>query len=235
MSEIVSNLFAVEAAKWEERYQQKYFQDRRDVLDRWLARTRKALGSRALDLGCGTFPMETIFKRHNLSATGLDASREMIDLARGLGREAQHYSGPDLPFDNAAFDCVIMFNVLEFVENPGRFIGEINRVSRPDATLLMTFTNFGGVFRRSLMAVKGVVTAKPHREPDYVLSQFRYADIARMLREAGFEKIGIFRYSWPWAYERLFSWLPDFAVEMFLRNRFFADCVYVEARQKSAR
>lgn len=234
MSEVVSKLFAVEAAKWEARYQQKYFQDRRDVLDRWLTKINKAPDSRALDLGCGTFPMEAVFRQHKLPAIGLDASKEMIDLAHGLGRNAQHYSGSDLPFPETAFDCVIMFNVLEFVDNPHYFVTEVSRVSRPNAALLMTFTNFDGLFRRTVRALKQLISGKVHEEPAYMLNQFRYADIKDMLRGVGFGHIHIFRYSWPWAYEKIFSFLPDWVVELLLRNRVFSDCVYVEACRESA-
>jgi len=50
-----------------------------------------------------------------------------------------HYDGMTLPFDDASFDLVIAFQVLEHVPDPEAFLRETKRVTRPgDRVLIVT-------------------------------------------------------------------------------------------------
>ena len=234
MTDAVSTLFSAEADKWEERYRHRFFQDRLDVLDRWLDRHCQQPIHRAIDIGCGTFPMEAVFKRHGLAAIGLDASREMVSVARGLGRDAVHYSGGTIPFDDQSFDCAILINVLEFVADARHLIREIARISRPSSAVLLTFTNFQSPFRRVARRLNRWATRGRNDEPAYIVSKYRYAAIEALLHEAGFVDIRVFRHSLPWAHDKLFWWLPEFVIDVLFRNNLFSDVIYVEATKASA-
>jgi len=234
LSDAVSRLFSAEAGKWEARYQRKYFQDRLDVLDRWLSVSADRPLHRALDVGCGTFPMAPVFRRHNLPAVGIDIAKDMVAVARDLGRDAIHYSGGNIPFDDKAFDAVILFNVLEFVEDPGRLFSEIGRISRPGAKFLLTFSNFRGPFRLVLSNVKKLAANRRRSDPDYIVGRYGFSTVEKMLNHAGFIDARVFRHSLPWAYERLFSHIPIFVIDLVFRNYLFSDVIYVEAKRSAA-
>lgn len=86
-----------------------------------------------LDVGCGTKPYKKIF--NVASYTGLDfdspANRE-----RGTADDL--YDGGRFPYRDRAFDSILCNQVLEHVFNPNEFLREINRVLKPDGSLLLT-------------------------------------------------------------------------------------------------
>lgn len=95
-----------------------------------------------LDVGTGTGRILEILGPLARSAEGLDASREMLSVARSrieaaglsncLVRQGDMYH---LPYDNGAFDLVTIHQVLHFSDDPGRAISEAARVLRPAGRL----------------------------------------------------------------------------------------------------
>ncbi|MFT4570521.1 MAG: SAM-dependent methyltransferase [Hyphomicrobiaceae bacterium] len=122
-----------------------------------------APGSRVLDLGCGegrhlralrTFP--------GLDTFGLDLGEwevettakslgEMDDIAPeagGASTDAGTWgvvrgSGYELPFADAAFDCVIFSEVLEHLHEEDRVLDEVHRVLRPGGLLALSVPREG--------------------------------------------------------------------------------------------
>jgi SAM-dependent methyltransferase len=85
---------------------------------------------KVLDIGCGNKPYRPWF---NLAAEyiGLDIStdRSQPDII-GLGHT--------LPFEDASFDTVVAFQVLEHVPDPFAVIKEVHRVLKPNGRLIAT-------------------------------------------------------------------------------------------------
>jgi ubiquinone/menaquinone biosynthesis C-methylase UbiE len=105
---------------------------------------RAPLG-RLLDIGTGTGRLLELLADRADSALGLDASREMLALARarlaerGLGsrcsvRQADMYR---LPLADAAFDTVAMQMVLHYAEDPAAALAEAARVLAPGGRILI--------------------------------------------------------------------------------------------------
>lgn len=98
---------------------------------RALSRVLPTLRGRVLDVGCGVKPYRSLF----------DASvRDYV----GLDREGPN-STPDvvgdahsLPFDDASFDAVVSFQVLEHVERPVDCLREMTRAVRPGGDVVFT-------------------------------------------------------------------------------------------------
>jgi ArsR family transcriptional regulator len=104
------------------------------------------IGDRAigdlLDVGTGTGRILEILGPRALSAEGVDASREMLAVARsgieaaGLRncavRQGDMYH---LPFDDGRFDLVTIHQVLHFAESPADAVAEAARVLRPAGRL----------------------------------------------------------------------------------------------------
>jgi len=86
-----------------------------------------------LDVGCGTKPYKQLF---NVSAyIGLE-----IDSVFSRQRDIADYfyDGKKFPFDDASFDSVLCNQVLEHVFNPDEFLEQLNRVLKPNGSLLLT-------------------------------------------------------------------------------------------------
>ncbi|AJY46730.1 ArsR/SmtB family transcription factor [Martelella endophytica] len=95
-----------------------------------------------LDLGTGTGRMLLLLKDVYRRAVGVDASRDMLSVARanldaaGLTRAVVRFGDIlNLPLENEDFDLVIVHQVLHFLENPEVAIREAARVMRPGGRL----------------------------------------------------------------------------------------------------
>lgn len=86
-----------------------------------------------LDVGCGAGETLRSLLGGNLLITGLEPSLQMRNMAeKQLGRRADLHSGvaEDLPFDDNDFNCAVLINTLEFVEDPRKALEETFRVAK---------------------------------------------------------------------------------------------------------
>ncbi|MET3600092.1 ArsR/SmtB family transcription factor [Martelella mangrovi] len=97
-----------------------------------------------LDLGTGTGRMLLLLKDLYRRAVGVDASRDMLAVARanldaeGVTKAAVRLGDIlNLPLENEDFDLVIIHQVLHFLEHPERAIAEAARVMRPGGRLVV--------------------------------------------------------------------------------------------------
>jgi len=93
-----------------------------------------ACGS-VLEVGCGAGAMARAIKRGrpDLQVVGCDISQKAIGLARqdpqGVSFDIGDAYG--LPYRDSSFEAVVMFDVLEHLDEPGRSIREVVRVLSP--------------------------------------------------------------------------------------------------------
>lgn len=97
-----------------------------------------------LDIGTGTGRLLELVAGRADRAIGVDASRDMLALARarlaerGLDRasvrQADMYR---LPFPDAAFDAVTLQMVLHYAEDPAAAVAEAARVAKPDGVVVI--------------------------------------------------------------------------------------------------
>jgi SAM-dependent methyltransferase len=93
----------------------------------------KFLSGKLLDVGCGTKPYMSLFSVDEY--VGLDIDSEH---SRKLGIADEFYDGKVFPFADQEFHAILCNQVLEHVFNPDEFLGEISRVMKPSAKMVLT-------------------------------------------------------------------------------------------------
>ncbi len=97
-----------------------------------------------LDLGTGTGLMLQVLQNSYRHAVGIDASRDMLSVARAnldkagiVKASVRHGDILNLPLEGQDFDLVIIHQVLHFLDQPELAIAEAARVLRPGGRLLI--------------------------------------------------------------------------------------------------
>lgn len=106
--------------------------ERKKLLDKWV------FGKKVLDIGCGTGIYVDYLAKKGFDAVGVDFVKEFIDFAK------KHRQGKflvnnayKLPFKDKSFDTVIMFDVLEHIEDELKVLTEIKRISKNRIILIV--------------------------------------------------------------------------------------------------
>jgi ubiquinone/menaquinone biosynthesis C-methylase UbiE len=99
-------------------------------------------GRRVLDAGCGSGPLSAALRAKGAIVAGFDSSPAMVALARQrLGQEADlqvaDLSKP-LPYDDGAFDDVVVSLVLHYLQDWTAPLAELRRVLKPGGRLLLS-------------------------------------------------------------------------------------------------
>jgi SAM-dependent methyltransferase len=87
-------------------------------------------GQSVLDLGCATGGYSLALSLRGRAVRALDVSEEYVQRARDLGVAAEAYDGESIPIDDDGVDTVILVEVLEHLDEPGRLLAEAHRVAR---------------------------------------------------------------------------------------------------------
>jgi SAM-dependent methyltransferase len=96
---------------------------------------------RVLDIGCGEKPYEAILSEGVTEYIGL----EHPDTTHARDRVDVWGDAHDLPFEDASFDSVCAFHVIEHTAEPARVMAEAARVLRPNGTFLVAVPFMWGV------------------------------------------------------------------------------------------
>lgn len=102
---------------------------------------RYGKGLDVLECGCGTGLLLERIAGFARSATGIDLSPGMLELARSRGLNVHEGSITDLPFADASFDVTCSFKVLAHIPDIGKALAEMTRVTRPGGVILAEFYN----------------------------------------------------------------------------------------------
>ncbi|WP_051837945.1 class I SAM-dependent methyltransferase [Streptomyces sp. NRRL F-2580] len=105
-----------------------------------LALAGDVAGRQILDAGCGSGPLTAALRDRGAVVSGIDASAEMVALARRrLGDDADLHVvdlRDRLPFADGAFDDVVASLVLHYLEDWGPTLAELRRVLKPGGRLI---------------------------------------------------------------------------------------------------
>ena len=97
-----------------------------------------------LEVGCGAGQGLGMLARTARRVVGGDVSKEALSTARhhyGDRIELRQFDAAQMPFPDASFDVVLMFEAIYYVDSPSAFITEAHRILRPDGVLLIVTAN----------------------------------------------------------------------------------------------
>lgn len=101
----------------------------------WSALEQIPDGSAVLEVGSGAGQFIRAIKqlRPEVNCLGCDISIEAVEQARAAHDGVVYARSEEnrLPYENASINAVLIFDVLEHVQNPDQFIEEIKRVLKP--------------------------------------------------------------------------------------------------------
>ncbi len=118
-----------------------------------------APGARVLDVGCGAGFLSNGLAADGYRVTGIDQSAGSLAVARRHAPKNSRvaYRSADayrLPFEDRAFDAVLMMDFLEHVNEPARAIAEAARVLKPQGLLI--FYTFNRTLPAKFLAIHAV-------------------------------------------------------------------------------
>ncbi len=170
---------------------QLLLEDQQRVLDEFLG---NVAGLRILDMATGTGRAALGLARRGAVVTGVDASAEMLEVARRRAGEAalsiEFVEGDAhaLTFANRSFDAVVCLRMLMHVPDWRRALSELCRVSRRqvifDYPALVSTASLQAMWRRAVVTLGGDVEA---------YRVFAAGAIARELSRHGFRIVSTHR------------------------------------------
>jgi len=112
---------------------------------------------RILDVGCADGRLLALLREHGDPAwhlVGVDFDAEAVARCRARGFEAHACRVEDLPEEQGGgFDCVVMLQLIEHVEDPAKIARKVHALLRPGGHFIVETPNLAGLdhrlFRRS--------------------------------------------------------------------------------------
>jgi SAM-dependent methyltransferase len=142
-----------------------------DLLDRVLGTT--SAGRRVLEIGCGAGGMLGPLQRYGVVA-GLDIDHEYVAYCkkRGFG-SVLCGSGYELPFADATFDLVCLFDTIEHIPDEQQALREVRRVLRPGGAVFVSVPAYQWLW-------------SPNDKTAHHCRRYTVSRLRRTLRTAGF-------------------------------------------------
>ncbi|HEX4364443.1 MAG TPA: methyltransferase domain-containing protein [Solirubrobacteraceae bacterium] len=124
-----------------------WYRGRRRVIRAALDGLQLPAACAILDVGCGSGRMLDELRGYGI-ASGLDVSPLAVAAAQARGHVVHLGEAAALPFDDASFDLLTCFDVLEHTLDDRGTLRELARVCRPGGTLLVTVPAYESLWSR---------------------------------------------------------------------------------------
>lgn len=117
-------------------------------------------GNKILDVGSGQGHFVDVAMRYGWDVLGVELSESAVNICKQFGLPAEKVDFFDQVLKPQSFDVITMFEFLEHVASPHRFLIRAQELLKPDGLLYLTTPNFASLGRRSLGANWHII----HRE-----------------------------------------------------------------------
>lgn len=142
------------------------------------------ISGKVLEIGCGEgIVLQRLKDLHD--AFGIDFNRDAIDKVKTRGLKAYPMTIEEFShqFPEIKFDAIAFFHVLEHMENPSAFLGNVSKVLNPNGLVFLSVPNPN---RISLALQRERWDYPPHH-----LCRFSVDGLQKLLEEAGFSILKI--------------------------------------------
>ena len=153
-----------------------------------LSRFRPNLaGLTVLDIGCSSGIFLDQARGAGMVPQGAELSPETAAFAReALDLDVHHGDWRGAGHDDASFDIITLFDVIEHLPDPLSELSALRRLLKPGGLLLQSTPDIDGLFPRLSEKLANRLDYWPHPEPPHHLFQFSQATLSRMTEKAGF-------------------------------------------------
>lgn len=149
-----------------------------------------------LDVGCGCGAFMMSAQKYGWMSVGVDISEEAVTLAkRELGLDVRIGIGDALNFDDAEFNAVTAWEVVEHLCSPMSFVKEVGRVLAPGGVFALSTPDWGSRWPRTTWR------GNPASWPPIHVTFWSRASLHWLLTKSGFDNVQILRKPWAGFYE----------------------------------
>lgn len=138
---------------------------------------------RILDVGCGTGDFLVAARARGWDVAGVEVSPDAAAVTRRRDLAVSVGTLHEAALPDAAFDCVVLLDVIEHLTDPLAELREIRRVLRPGGVVVVETPNWRSLYRRLLRHRWAALQPRIH------LLYFDESTLRRTLLEAGFEPL----------------------------------------------
>ena len=127
-------------------------------------------GKTALDVGCGAGLLAEPLARLGAAVTGIDASRELVEVARRHASERAldiDYRAGDVEELGGRFDLVTAMEVIEHVADPAAFVRALAKRLAPGGLLIMSTPNATGWSKLLMITIAERIGQIPRGTHDF--------------------------------------------------------------------
>lgn len=128
----------------------KWRSERNNAVVEKLDKIKKIKGQKILEIGFGYGSLMKLLYEKGASVVGTEVDTNSYKIAKQLLPKSKklkliQVKAETLPFKNASFDIVILFDVIEHVNNPQKMIRECKRILKKNGLLYVEFTPYYSV------------------------------------------------------------------------------------------
>jgi 2-polyprenyl-6-hydroxyphenyl methylase/3-demethylubiquinone-9 3-methyltransferase len=155
-------------------------------------------GKTAIDVGCGAGLLSEPLARMGAKVTGIDASPEVIDVARAHASEmglAIDYRAGDVQELEGQFDLITCMEVIEHVAEPSTFVNALAKRLAPQGLLIMSTPNATGLSRLLMITLAeglGLIPRGTHDFKKFIAPE----RVKLLLSDAGLKCLDVEGIAW---------------------------------------